>query len=74
VILAVLVARTAEAAVWEGSMLTTWQRVVPFILAGLLVFNLIEAITIGGRGNWITAAIIALLLAYTLWRRRRAKP
>ena len=67
----VLVARTAEAAVWEGSMLTPWQRLVPFILAGLLVFNLIEAITGGGRGNWITAAIIALLLAFTLWRRRR---
>ena len=55
-------------------MLATWQRLVPFLLAGLLVFNLIEAVTIGGRGNWITAAIIALLLAYTLWRRRRAEP
>lgn len=52
-------------------MLATWQRVVPFILAGLLVFNLIEAITVGGRWNWITAAIIALALAYTVWRRRR---
>jgi hypothetical protein len=53
-------------------MFATWQRMVPFILAVLLVFNLIEAITGGGRENWITAAIIALLLAVTLWRRRRA--
>ena len=52
-------------------MLTTWQRVVPFVLTVLLIFNLIEAITVGGRGNWITAAIIALVLAFTLWRRRR---
>jgi hypothetical protein len=56
-------------------MHTTWQRVVPFVLAGLLVFNLIEAITIGDRGDWITAALIALLLAYTIWRRgRRPEP
>jgi hypothetical protein len=75
VTLAVLVAGTAEAAVWEGSMLTAWQRLVPFLLAGLLVFNLIEALTIGDRGDWITAALIALLLAYTVWRRgRRSEP
>jgi hypothetical protein len=54
-------------------MLATWQKAVPFILAGLLVFNLIDAITSGRRWNWITAAIIALVRAYTVWRRRRAE-
>lgn len=63
-----------QAAVWERVMLAAWQRILPAVLAGLLVFNLLEAITIGGRGNWLTAAIIALLLAFTLWRRRRAEP
>ncbi|MGD9510983.1 MAG: hypothetical protein AB7X49_20800 [Geminicoccaceae bacterium] len=55
-------------------MLAAWQRMVPFLLAVLLVFNLLEAITGGGRENWITVAIIALLLAIVLWRRRRADP
>ena len=55
-------------------MLTTWQKVVAFILAGLLLFNLIEAITVGDRRDWIATALFALLLAYTIGRGGRAKP
>ena len=46
------------------------RRGMLFVLAGLFVFNLIEAITVGGRGNWITVVILALLFALTDWRRR----
>jgi hypothetical protein len=55
-------------------MLTTWQRVVPFILAGLLVINLIEALTGSGRGQWLAVALLVLALALTLWHRPRPKP
>jgi hypothetical protein len=55
-------------------MLATWRRIAPFVLTGLLLFNLAEAIAIGGRGNWIMVALLALLLAYTVWRRRRPEP
>ena len=53
-------------------MLEQYRRVLPFILAGLLVFNLVEDIINGGRANWITVAVMALVLALTLWWRRRA--
>jgi hypothetical protein len=55
-------------------MLAAWRRIAPYILAGLLLFNLAEAIAIGGRGNWIMVAFLALLLALTIWRRRRPEP
>lgn len=55
-------------------MLAAWRRILPFVLAGGLVINLIQAITVGGRGNWISVAIIALLLALIVWQRRRATP
>lgn len=53
-----------------GVMLATWQRIVPIVLVVLLALNLYEAITVGRRGDWITAGIMALLLAFLLWRRR----
>ncbi len=53
-------------------MLAAWQRALPFVLAGLLLFNLADAIINGGRGNWIRVAVIALFLALTVWWRRRA--
>ena len=55
-------------------MLPAWRRVVPFLLAGILLFNLGDAIINGGRGNWITVAILALLLALLVWQRRRTEP
>ena len=51
-------------------MLEQYRRVVPFILAGLLLFNLADAIANGGRANWIVVAVMALVLALTLWLRR----
>ena len=57
---------------WKGAfMLAAWRRIAPFVLAGLLLFNLAEAILDGGRGNWIRVAVIALFLAWTVWLRRR---
>ena len=52
-------------------MLGAWQRVAPAVLAGFLLFNLINAIINGGRGNWISVAVLALGLALILWQRRR---
>ena len=52
-------------------MLEQYRRAVPFILAGLLLFNLVDAIINGGRANWIVVAVMALVLALTLWLRRR---
>ena len=52
-------------------MLAAWQRIAPFVLAGLLVFNLVDAIINGGRWNWLTVAFLALLLALMVWQRRR---
>ncbi len=54
-------------------MLEHYRRAVPFILAGLLLFNLAEAIINGGRENWIMVAVMALVLALTLWWRRRTE-
>ena len=42
---------------------------VRFALAVLFVFSLLAAIADGGRGNWIRAAVFALLFALTDWRR-----
>ena len=53
-------------------MLEQYRRVFPFILAGLLLFNLADAIVNGGRDRWIIVAVMALVLALTLWWRRRA--
>ena len=54
-------------------MLEAWRRMAPFILAGLLLFNILGAIISGGRGNWISVAVLALGLALILWQRRRKK-
>ena len=50
--------------------MAAWRRGMLFVLAVLFVFSLLEAITGGGRENWITVIILALLLALTDWRRR----
>ncbi len=57
----------------EGTMLEQYRRVVPFILAGLLLVNLVQGIANGGPDNWIMVAVLALVLALTLWWRRRAE-
>ena len=57
----------------EGhDMLQQYRRLLPFLLAGLLVFNLIEAVLNSTQGNWLRVGVMALLLAFTLWRRPRA--
>ena len=53
-------------------MLTTWRRIVPFILAAILLVNLVTAITEGGQGNWLRVAFAATALALVIWLRRRA--
>lgn len=52
-------------------MLAAWRRAFPFVLTGLLLFNLADAITNGGQGRWIRVAVMALVLAFTIWWRRR---
>lgn len=52
-------------------MLRQFPCLVPVILAGVLVLQLIGAVTNNARGNWISVAIVALLLAVTLHRRPR---
>jgi hydrogenase-4 membrane subunit HyfE len=47
-------------------------RVLPFIMTGLLLLNLVTAIADGGRANWLAVAFVALLLALMLFRRSRA--
>jgi hydrogenase-4 membrane subunit HyfE len=47
-------------------------RVLPFLMAGLLLLNLVTAIADGGRANWLAVAFVALLLALMLFRRTRA--
>jgi hypothetical protein len=59
---------------WEGVMLAAWRRVAPFILAVLLVLNLIDAIVVGGRARWLWVAVFAIFIAVALWRRWRAEP
>ncbi len=57
----------------EGhEMLQQYRRLLPFLLAGLLVFNLVGAVLDSTRGNWISVGVVALVLAFTLWRRPRA--
>ncbi len=55
-------------------MLAAWRRIAPFILRGILLFNLAAAIGDGGRERWLIVALLALLLAFAVWRRRRAEP
>ncbi len=55
-------------------MFEVWRRFAPYILAGFLVLNLIEAIQDGERDNWIIVGIMALALAFVLWQRRRTPP
>ena len=52
-------------------MLAAWRRVAPFVLGGLLLLNLAEAITGGRREDWISVAVLALGLALMVWLRRR---
>ncbi len=52
-------------------MLQQYRRLLPFLLAGLLVFNLVEAVLDSTQGNWLRVGVMALLLAFTLWRRPR---
>lgn len=52
-------------------MLAAWQHALPFVLTGLLLVNIIDAIVNGGQGRWIRVAVIALVLALTMWWRRR---
>ncbi len=54
-------------------MLAGWRRVAPFVLGGLLLLNLAEAITGGRREDWIMVAVLALVLALTVWQQRRKK-
>ena len=49
------------------------RRVLLFVLAGVLLFNLIDAIRHGGRANWLLVAVIALVLAFHLWVDARTK-
>ena len=53
-------------------MRASWRRVVPFILAGLLLWNLAHAIVTGGRGPWLLVALVALGLAVSFWLRDQA--
>jgi len=55
-------------------MLAAWRRALPFVLTGLLLFNLGDAIVNGGRANWIRVAVMALVLASTIWWQRRTEP
>ena len=52
-------------------MCAGWRRALPFILTGLVLFNLADAIVNGGQGNWIRVAVMALVLALSIWWRRR---
>jgi hypothetical protein len=51
-------------------MLAAWRRIRPLVLTGLLLLNLANAIANGGRRNWIVVAIVAIVLALSLWRQR----
>ncbi len=51
------------------SQIASWT---PFVMAGLLLFSIATAIMAGGRANWLTVAVVALLLALMLFRRARA--
>ncbi len=55
-------------------MLAAWRRVAPFILTGVLLFNLLDATLNGGRRSWLVVGIVALSLAFSLSWRDRAHP
>ena len=55
----------------EGTMLRAWHRMAPFVLTGVLLINLANAIINGGQQNWIMVGVTALILAWVLWQRRR---
>jgi uncharacterized membrane protein SirB2 len=44
---------------------------LPFIMAGLLLLSLVTAIGGGGQANWLTVAVVAVLLAVMLGRSGR---
>ena len=54
-------------------MLAAWRRMAPFVIGGLLLLNLAEAITGGRREDWIMVAVSALVLAMIVWQRRRRR-
>ena len=47
-------------------------RMFPFIMAGLLLLNLLTAMAEGSRANWLAVAFVAVVLALMLWWRGRA--
>ena len=47
-------------------------RLFPFIMAGLLLLNLLTALAEGSRANWLAVAFVAVVLALMLWWRGRA--
>jgi hypothetical protein len=55
-------------------MLYQITRFLPFFLAGFLVLNLLTATLDGGRANWLLVAVLASLLAVTVFQRTRATP
>jgi hypothetical protein len=55
----------------EGTMFGRIARLFPFIIAGLLLLNLLTAIAEGSRANWLAVAFVAILLALMLWWRWR---
>ncbi|MBA3339311.1 MAG: hypothetical protein H0T54_06145 [Geodermatophilaceae bacterium] len=46
-------------------------RCIPGVLLGVLLFDLSHAIARGGRTNWLTVAVLALLTAAALLVHRR---
>ncbi len=57
----------------EDVVLAGWRRILPLILAGVLLFNIADAIVNGGQGRWIRVAVMALVLAFTIWWQRRTE-
>ena len=43
------------------------SRVLSFVLAGVLLLNLVDAMRHGGRTTWLVVAVMALVLALHLW-------
>ncbi len=54
-------------------MLAWWRRVAPFVLTGVLLFDIAIAIVHGSRENWIRVAVTALALALALWWQARTR-
>ena len=55
----------------EDTVLAAGRRALPFVLTGLLLFNLLDAI-LGGRAAWLMVGLVAMALALSIWRRHRA--